>query len=132
MAIEDDKEADESESDGLDCEDKCFRQGSSCKNCMVCCFGILAKYNLHIIAYSNIFVAYKFVLTLSSTQVKCETSFSKLKIIKNRLRSSLSQENLEAFLLMSIEKNILVNLNVDLIINEICKKAEGIKTYLEG
>lgn len=50
---------------------------------------------------------YEYILTLSCTQVKCERSFSKLKIIKNRLISSLDQDHLEIFMLMSIERDIL-------------------------
>jgi len=35
------------------------------------------------------------------------SAFSTLKIIKNRLRSSLNQERLEAFMMMSAEKQVL-------------------------
>ncbi|KAK0047198.1 hypothetical protein Bpfe_023329 [Biomphalaria pfeifferi] len=51
----------------------------SCKKCIVCCYFVLQKFNLHSLAYSNLYHAYKFVLTLSSSQVACERSFSKLK-----------------------------------------------------
>jgi len=57
--------------------------------------------------YSNLYAAIKYVLTLSVTQVNSEVVFSKLKIIKNRLRASLSNDRLDAFLLMSLEKEIL-------------------------
>ena len=65
-----------------------------CKNCSLCCYHILQKYNLLTDAYHIIGLAYKFLLTLSVTQVACERSFSTLKYIKNRLRSTLSQEHL--------------------------------------
>ncbi|KAF0720727.1 zinc finger MYM-type protein 1-like [Aphis craccivora] len=39
--------------------------------------------------------------------VYCERSFSKLKIIKTRLRSSLSQQNLNDLLLISIENDLI-------------------------
>ena len=54
----------------------------SCKGCASCCFQVLLKYNLFSNAYSNLFQAYKFLLTLSTTQVACERSFSVLKYIK--------------------------------------------------
>ena len=64
--------------------------------------------------YPDLVFAYKYLLTLSVSQVLCERSFSKLKFILNRLRSSLNQEHLEAFMLMSSEiiklKNNLKNL----------------------
>jgi len=56
-------------------------------------------------------LAYKFILTLYVSQVACERSFSKLKTIKTRLRNSLSQNNLEACMMMSIEKDILTKVD---------------------
>lgn len=89
----------------------------SCNNCIICCYMILQKFNLHTLAYSNLFLIYKFVATLSSTQVSCERTFSKLKYILNRLRNCLSQNKLEAFLLMSCEKDVLNNIPNDKIID---------------
>jgi len=62
---------------------------------------------MHSTAYSNLYAAYEFVLSLSVSQVNCERAFSTLKIIKNRLRSSFNQERLEAFMMMSAEKLVL-------------------------
>ena len=56
--------------------------GKSCRNCLLCCFHILFKYYLHASAYSNLFLVYNYLLTLSFTQVSCERAFSKLKIVK--------------------------------------------------
>ncbi|CAI6362566.1 unnamed protein product [Macrosiphum euphorbiae] len=94
----------------------------SCKNCVVCCYNILQKYNLYCDAYANLFLAYKYVLTLPSTQVSCERSFSFLKNIKSRLRSQLSDPKLEAFMLMAIEKQKLTLLDSDKIIEELQKE----------
>ena len=58
-----------------------------CKKCMKCCYKMLHKYSLHSSAFSNLFLAYEYLLTLSFTQVSCERVFSKLKIVKSRLRS---------------------------------------------
>ena len=93
-----------------------YTSGKSCRNCLLCCFRILFKYSLHASAYSNLFLVYKYLLTLSFTQVSCERAFSKLKIVKTRLRSSLSNELLETFMLMSIEKDLLSEISVDDII----------------
>jgi len=88
----------------------------TCKNCIFCCYQILWKYKLNAKAYTELFLAYKFLLTLSITQVQCERSFMKLKYILNRLRSNLSQERVEEFIIMSYEKDILYSLqNVDII-----------------
>jgi len=75
-------------------------------------------------------MAYKFILTLLCTQVKCETTFSKLKYVLNRLRNTLSQEKLDTFLLMNVEKDILLNIKNDDIINLITKKSDELKNIL--
>lgn len=80
---------------------------SKCSGCLICCFKLLFKFNMHSVAFTNLYLAYEFILTLSFTQVNCERSFSKLKIIKSRLRSSIGNEKLEAFMLMSVEKELL-------------------------
>lgn len=101
----------------------------ACQDCIVCCYNVLKTYNLHTMAYSSLFMAYKFILTLSCTQVKCETTFSKLKYVLNRLRNTLSQEKL-TFLLMNVEKDILLNIKNDDIINLITKKSDELKNIL--
>ncbi|KAL4154375.1 hypothetical protein QTP88_000252 [Uroleucon formosanum] len=51
--------------------------------------------------------------------VACERTFSTLKFIKNRLRNKLSESKLEAFMLMSVEKEVLYNIDTDDIINKV-------------
>ncbi|KAL4084758.1 hypothetical protein QTP88_027669 [Uroleucon formosanum] len=48
--------------------------------------------------------------------VACERSFSILKYLKNRLRSTLNESKLEAFMIMSIEKDTLFKINTDEVI----------------
>ncbi|XP_075070610.1 uncharacterized protein LOC142159784 [Mixophyes fleayi] len=103
---------------------------ASCKNCAVCCYHILRCYNLLADAYSVIGLAYKFILTLSFTQVACERSFSTLTFIKNRLRNNVSQEHLDSFMLMATEKDILANLDLDDIINRVAAKSEVLRSQL--
>lgn len=103
---------------------------NTCKNCIICCFCVLTTYRLHTLAYPNLYIVYKYVLTLSCTQVRCETTFSKLKYILNRLRNCLSQEHLEAFLLMSVEKDILFTLDNDNIIDNLAQKSSYLKKLL--
>ena len=62
----------------------------SCKDCAVCCYRILKKFKLYADAYNSIFTCYQYLLTLPITQVTCERCFSKLKFIKNSLRSTMS------------------------------------------
>ncbi len=44
----------------------------SCKECPLCCFQILQRFNMLTDAYHLLGLAYKFLLTLSITQVACE------------------------------------------------------------
>lgn len=89
----------------------------SCKRCLLCCYKILFRYCLNSSVYSNLFLAYEYLLTLSFSQVSCERAFSKLKIVKTRLRSSMTNDRLEAFLMMAIEKDILEQINISDIIS---------------
>ncbi|KAL4122318.1 hypothetical protein QTP88_014672 [Uroleucon formosanum] len=101
----------------------------TCKSCSICCYRLLVKY-LFSSAYSLLTLAYKYLLTLPVTQVSCERSFSTLKYLKNRLRNSMANEKLESFMLMSIEKSILMELDNDTIINELGTKSDLLSKLL--
>ena len=58
-------------------------------------------------SYSNLHLAYKYILALACTQVNCERAFTKLKIVKNLLRSAMSQHLLDSLLLKSAETDML-------------------------
>lgn len=57
--------------------------------------------------YPNLITALKVFLTLPVTTAAAESSFSKLKIIKNYLRTSMSQERLTNLATLSIESELL-------------------------
>jgi len=61
-------------------------------------------------AFPNLYVAYKYLCTIPATSVSSERSFSKLKLIKTRLRSTMQQNRLESLLLLSCEKDIDIDL----------------------
>jgi hypothetical protein len=48
---------------------------------------------------------------LSNNDLHVFFGFSILKYLKNRLRSTLNESKLEAFVIMSIEKDTLFNIN---------------------
>jgi len=72
--------------------------------------------------------AKKNLLTLSVTQVACERSFFILKLVKNRLRTSIKQEHLEAF--MSTEREILVGFDIDNIIDKVAESSKVLRNLL--
>jgi hypothetical protein len=55
-------------------------------------------------SFSNACIAYRILLTISVTVASAERSFSKLKLIKSYLRSTISQERLNGLAILSIEK----------------------------
>ena len=79
------------------------------------------RYSLHALAFTNLYLAYQYLLTLSLSQVSCERAFNKLKIIKTRLRVSLGNDKLETFMLMSSEKDVLDSIAIDDLIHELVK-----------
>lgn len=60
--------------------------------------------------YIHLPFLYKVLLTLSVTTASVERSFSKLALVKSKLRSTMSQERLEALLLSAVEKDLLLGL----------------------
>ena len=64
-------------------------------------------------------LAYKYLLTLSTTQVACERSFS-----------TLSDDNLEALMLMVVNREILVHIDNKDIMNGIRKKSNNLANLL--
>ena len=55
-------------------------------------------------SFPNAYIAYRIMLTIPATVASAERSFSKLKIIKSNLRSTMSQERLSGLAILSIEK----------------------------
>lgn len=98
--------------------------------CPSCCFLIIKNYNLYRNAYPIMYIAYKFLLTISIVQVACERSFSILKHIKNRLRSMLSDDHLEALMIMTIERDVLTSLSYDDILCTLATKSPTIRRLI--
>lgn len=68
--------------------------------------------------YQNASIANRIFLTVLVTVASAERSFSKLKLIKTYMRSSMSQERLNGLAILSIEKELLEKIEVDVIIND--------------
>ena len=69
-------------------------------------------------------IAYRILLTIPVIVASAERSFSKLKLIKFYLRSTMSQERWNGLVILSIEKKMLENLEYkNLISNFVSQKA---------
>ncbi|CAL1677333.1 unnamed protein product [Lasius platythorax] len=75
------------------------------QNCLFDVLKYLIKTQLSSV-YPNIYIALRILLTLPVTIASSERSFSKLKLIKNYLRSCISQERLSGIAMMSIENDL--------------------------
>lgn len=62
--------------------------------------------------YPNAKRVYQFLLALPVTVATNERCFSKLKLIKNKLRSTLTPDKMEWLILCSIERDLLENINL--------------------
>ena len=61
-------------------------------------------------SYPNVSFAYRILLTIPVIVASAERSFSKLKLLRNCLRSTMSQERLNGLAMCSIEKDIWMTL----------------------
>lgn len=69
--------------------------------------------------YRNIFLIYKYIALLPSTQVKCESDFSRLKYIKNCRRTNITSNKLQNLLIIAAESNMLSKVPLDDIIDNV-------------
>ncbi|CAM4486186.1 unnamed protein product [Caretta caretta] len=72
--------------------------------------------------YPNVYIATHILLTIPVTVASGEWSFSKLKLIKNYLRSTMSQERLTGLAVLAIEQDITLSLSYDDIITDFAAK----------
>ncbi len=77
-----------------------------------------------------VWVAYRILLTIPVTVASAERSFSKLKLIKTYLRTTMSQERLSGLAMISIENEFLDGLNYDELIEEFASKNERRSVFL--
>lgn len=81
-------------------------QSISCGNCTVLALlQWIVKWGF-IETLPNLIIANRIFLTMSISVASCERCFSKLKLIKNYLRSTMSQIRLTSIAILSIERDI--------------------------
>ncbi|KZS02754.1 putative Zinc finger protein [Daphnia magna] len=72
--------------------------------------------------YPNTVIALRILLTLPVSVAQGERSFSKLKLIKTYLRSLMGQEKLDGLAMISIEREIVENIDLNEAIEEFAQK----------
>ncbi|KAL4152914.1 hypothetical protein QTP88_000747 [Uroleucon formosanum] len=77
--------------------------------------------------YPNSIIVLQIILTSPVTTATAERSFSKLKIIKNYLRSTISQERFTSLSILSIEHDIAKSMDYnDVVLELAAKRARGL------
>ncbi|KAL7595706.1 hypothetical protein Lser_V15G27988 [Lactuca serriola] len=71
----------------------------------------IMEYARRMYMFPNVLVAYRILLTVPVTVASAERSFSKLKLLKSYLRSTMSQERLNGLAILSIESDFLQNID---------------------
>jgi hypothetical protein len=71
--------------------------------------------------YPNVSIAYRILFTIPVT-ASAERSFSKLKLLKNYLMSTMSQERLNGLATLCIEKKLLDEIDIDGIVTEFASR----------
>ena len=72
--------------------------------------------------FPNACIAYRILLTIPVTVASAEKTFSKLKLIKSYLRSTMSQERLSGLAILSIENKMLEKIDYKSLINNFASK----------
>jgi len=80
--------------------------------------------------FPNASIAYRVLLTIPVTVASAERSFSKLKLLKSYLRSTMTQERLNDLAMIALESDMLEKINYERIIEDfISKNAQRIKFF---
>ncbi|KAK0156467.1 Zinc finger MYM-type protein 1 [Merluccius polli] len=79
--------------------------------------------------FPNVFVALRLFLTLPVSNCEGERTFSKLKQIKNELRTTMVQKRLTSLSLMAIESDLVRELDFDDLISEFAMKKSRKKNF---
>ncbi|XP_022170520.1 zinc finger MYM-type protein 1-like [Myzus persicae] len=72
--------------------------------------------------YTCVFKTLKMFTIIPVTSCTCERVFSKLTIVKNKLRSTMSQERLESLLLLFTEQEMVSKVDLNAVIDEFNSK----------
>jgi hypothetical protein len=72
--------------------------------------------------FPNATIAYRVLLTIPMTVASAERSFSKLKLLKSYLRSTMTQERLNSLATIAIESEMLEKIDYEYIIEDFISK----------
>ena len=77
---------------------------------------VLSTFNVQS-AFPELYTVYKILVTLPIGPTKCERTFSKLKFVKNSLKSTMRQRRLNSLMLINVERDLTKVLDYEQVIN---------------
>ncbi|KAL4103938.1 hypothetical protein QTP88_019255 [Uroleucon formosanum] len=80
-------------------------------------------------SYPNLSTLYKIYYTLSISSATAERSFSRLKLIKTCLRSTIAEDRLSNLAVLSIERNVAEDMDYNNVIETFAKMKKRRKTF---
>ena len=86
---------------------------------------LIVKHSSIMTSVPDIVTVFKIFLTIPVTVASAERSFSKLKLIKSYLRSTMSQERVSALSILSIENERARSLNLKDIVKQFAERKAG-------
>jgi len=81
--------------------------------------------------FPNATIAYRVMLTIPVTVASAERSFSKLKLLKSYLRSTMTQERLNDLAMIALEGDLLEKIDYERIIEEFISKNTQRMTFFK-
>lgn len=95
------------------------RQIGRRKSPLYSAFSLLCNESYRLVdAFPELCKIYSIAMAIPSTSCTAERSFSALKRVKTRLRSTMVQDRLEGLLLMSVERKLLSRIEIESVIDE--------------
>jgi hypothetical protein len=82
----------------------------------------ILKFVMNAYFYPNVSDAYRILLTVPVTVASAERSFSKLKLLKDYLRSTMSQERSNGLAMCSIEKDISDTIDLNYVLDDFASR----------
>lgn len=80
--------------------------------------------------YPNLLHLYSIFVCLAVSSASAERALSKLRIVKNRLRTTLTDQNLSALMVLAVEKDLFHMLNVDEVISRLADASPSLRAHL--
>ena len=92
---------------------------------------ILCNPQYHLLdAFSELCKLYSIAVAIPVSSCTAERSFSALKRVKTRLRSTMVQERLEGLMLMAVEKKLLMSISYEAIVQQLAQSSSELSRAL--